>query len=403
MTKAGNMNLIWDKNGRLVAKQTIPFEYNRDGRLRSAAIEGHPVSIKYDPAGNRIQKNSYVNGNHKYIVDAVSDVPKVLLVLDANNNNAILKTFIHTDSEVLMQHNGDYNADKYFYLHDRLGSVRLLIGDTGSVVNSYTYDPFGKAFDSETYENVSVSNPYRFANYFWDDDMGLYYCINRYYDPVLMRWTARDPADGKFEEPMTLHVYLYCLNDPINFVDPRGLWTIHVMLSGMLSAGVSYMYQTGIVLDDKGNIGWITTSSSPHPVEGLDHDWGGGLGTTAASAGIAVGWTSADTIFDLAGAGISVGGSVPLWGPVGVGVDYLQGVQRNGEYYYGFEIVPDIGWAPWGGVEAHGHKTWTTINPWRQNQQKGLAIVEESIEDSVYEAQTLGEADILLSIFAYTQ
>jgi hypothetical protein len=29
---------------------------------------------------------------------------------------------------------------------------------------------------------------------------------------------------GKFEEPMTLHKYLYCGNNPINFTDPQGLW-----------------------------------------------------------------------------------------------------------------------------------------------------------------------------------
>jgi len=30
---------------------------------------------------------------------------------------------------------------------------------------------------------------------------------------------------GKFEEPLTLHMYLYCINDPINKTDPTGqLW-----------------------------------------------------------------------------------------------------------------------------------------------------------------------------------
>lgn len=44
------------------------------------------------------------------------------------------------------------------------------------------------------------------------------------YDPPLMRFTSRYPVFGKFEEPMTLHKYLYCLNDPINKIDPTGLW-----------------------------------------------------------------------------------------------------------------------------------------------------------------------------------
>jgi len=46
------------------------------------------------------------------------------------------------------------------------------------------------------------------------------------YAPELMRFTDRDPVDGEFEEPLSLHKYLYCLNDPINRIDPNGLWYI---------------------------------------------------------------------------------------------------------------------------------------------------------------------------------
>jgi hypothetical protein len=46
------------------------------------------------------------------------------------------------------------------------------------------------------------------------------------YDPQLMRFTARDPVNGRFKEPLTLHKYLYCLNDPINYTDPTGKDTV---------------------------------------------------------------------------------------------------------------------------------------------------------------------------------
>ena len=42
------------------------------------------------------------------------------------------------------------------------------------------------------------------------------------YDPNLGRFTARDPVFGKARVPMTLHPYLYCLNGPINRIDPDG-------------------------------------------------------------------------------------------------------------------------------------------------------------------------------------
>ena len=45
--------------------------------------------------------------------------------------------------------------NKYFYLHDRLGSVRLVIDDDGDVVSHYTYEPFGELIDDDsTFENA---------------------------------------------------------------------------------------------------------------------------------------------------------------------------------------------------------------------------------------------------------
>jgi RHS repeat-associated protein len=144
---------------------------------------------------------------------------------DANNNDAILTTYIHANGEVLAQHNGSYAADRYYYLHDRLGSVRMLIDSDGAVANHYTYDPWGLVPTGESYEDVN--NLYRFANYAYDSETNLYYCINRIYDPVLWRFTSKDPVQGTYENPMTLHRYLYVTNNPINDKDPTGkmgLW-----------------------------------------------------------------------------------------------------------------------------------------------------------------------------------
>ena len=36
-------------------------------------------------------------------------------------------------------------------------------------------------------------------------------------------FNSRDPVTGDFKEPLTLHKYLYCMNDPVNLIDPAGL------------------------------------------------------------------------------------------------------------------------------------------------------------------------------------
>ena len=38
----------------------------------------------------------------------------------------------------------------------------------------------------------------------------------------MMRFTSRDPVRGYREEPLTLHRYLHCTNNPLFYVDPTG-------------------------------------------------------------------------------------------------------------------------------------------------------------------------------------
>jgi RHS repeat-associated protein len=102
----------------------------------------------------------------------------------------------------------------------RLVSVRLLIGNAGNIVNRYTYTPFGEMFTSECSE--PISNPFKFTGQWYDSEIDQYYLRARMYDPYLGRFTSLDPIRGRFVEPLTLHKYLYCNNDPINNTDPSG-------------------------------------------------------------------------------------------------------------------------------------------------------------------------------------
>ena len=63
--------------------------------------------------------------------------------------------------------------------------------------------------------------------------------VNAMYDPHLGQFTSRDPVAGKFKEPLTLHKYLYCINDPINSVDPAGEWAISRGLGISVSLGTA--------------------------------------------------------------------------------------------------------------------------------------------------------------------
>lgn len=153
-----------------------------------------------------------------YIVDIAGGLPTILCEMDPCDMS-VKKSYIYANSQILAGYDGD-SASRYFYLHDRLGSVRLIINSNSTVRNSYTYTPFGEMLPTEC--NEQVYNPFKFTGQWYDSEIGQYYLRARMYDPQLMRFTSIDPVRGKFQEPLTLHQYLYCINNPINYTDPKG-------------------------------------------------------------------------------------------------------------------------------------------------------------------------------------
>jgi RHS repeat-associated protein len=104
------------------------------------------------------------------------------------------------------------------YHHDQLGSVRAITNSTGSVVATYTYDPYGRLTGSTGIH----TNPFRWAGEYTDTETGLVYLRARYYDPTTAQFLTRDPLESSTREP-----YAYVAGNPLNGVDPLGLcgWT----------------------------------------------------------------------------------------------------------------------------------------------------------------------------------
>ncbi len=135
-------------------------------------------------------------------------------------------------------------------MYDRLGSVRIVFDWNGDVVNQFNYDVYGEPTQELFVENGSLysscyNSYHRFANYKWDAAIGMYDCNARWYDPVMMRFTGRDPVRGDFNEPLSLHRYLYCLNDSVNGFDPAGLTALQIAGA---TVGAADIYATGLTI-----------------------------------------------------------------------------------------------------------------------------------------------------------
>jgi len=86
------------------------------------------------------------------------------------------------------------------------------------VTDSYEYDAFGNHW---TVEGTTPNNMlYRGEEY--DPDLSLVYLRARYMNPLTGRFMSRDPEDGTFQSPITLHKYIYADGDPIDLSDPTG-------------------------------------------------------------------------------------------------------------------------------------------------------------------------------------
>ena len=136
------------------------------------------------------------------------------------------------------------------YLRDHLGSVRSVIdGDTGAVVETNDYYPFGKRITpppvAEPVEATSQSatSPNRWLFSGKESQSFLYANISlldfgaRMYNPTIARWTTSDPMSEKY---YGISPYVYCLGNPISIIDPNGMdiWT----------------------MDEKGNVVWVKES-----------------------------------------------------------------------------------------------------------------------------------------------
>ncbi len=170
----------------------------------------------------RAGESRKVNGAivEKYLWQGLT---RLLAVYDGSNN---LKTrFEYADSR--MPYAMTKSGVVYYLTYDQVGSLRIVADGSGNVIKRIDYDSFGSIINDN---NPAFEVPFGFAGGLHDSDTGLVRFGYRDFDPETGRWTAKDPigfAGGDTD------LYGYCLNDPVNWIDPWGL------LAGTVSGAVT--------------------------------------------------------------------------------------------------------------------------------------------------------------------
>ncbi len=108
-------------------------------------------------------------------------------------------------------------ANTYYYLADGLGSTIATTDSSGAVVNSYTYDVYGKT----TASSGAQANDFQFAGQ-QTDPTGLQYLRARYYDPETGGFLSREPMASGPSWPA--NSFVFGVGNPGRFVDRSGLY-----------------------------------------------------------------------------------------------------------------------------------------------------------------------------------
>ena len=210
----------YDDNGNTVSRVengTDETRYSWDFENRLVEVvtaDGDVITYVYNADGIRV--SATVNGvTTEYLVDSNRPYAQVL---EEYVDGELIVRYVYGHDLISQQRSGEQSV----YQVDGLGSTRVITDEIGEVTDTYNYEAFGSLINS----TGGTENKYLFAGEQFDENIEQYYLRNRYYDPSVGRFTRRDTYEGSPEEPASLHKYLYTQANPVNRIDPSGLFSL---------------------------------------------------------------------------------------------------------------------------------------------------------------------------------
>lgn len=205
------------------------FSYDDNGNLISDSRKG--ISVSWNPLGlpetvTAASSPSSIKAYYQYLTDGSK--LSVTQPIDAVTNAG----FVYLGSFVFSKYGNDYSYEgtdfeggrilgvsgPQYFTRDHLGNVRMVTNASGIVQERNDYYLFGERLPSIS---TLSSNRYRYAGKERQvmGSLGWLDFGARMYDSYLGRWISADPIMEKYPE---VGPYVYCMNNPIRFIDPTG-------------------------------------------------------------------------------------------------------------------------------------------------------------------------------------
>ncbi len=204
----------YDANGNLTNDGNNTLVYDAENRAVSVTNGGASGTYTYDGNGLRVKK---VSGSTTTVY--VFSGSKVIAEYD---NGAAVgspnREYVHSGGALL----ATIDSAGTRYHHPDQVSTRLTTDSTQNSSAHMGQYPFGEVW----YDDGTTTTKAKFTTYERDAESGNDYALARSYVNRLGRFSSPDPLLGSTAVPQTLNRYAYTSNDPINRIDPSGLFTL---------------------------------------------------------------------------------------------------------------------------------------------------------------------------------
>ncbi|WP_239057885.1 RHS repeat-associated core domain-containing protein [Pseudodesulfovibrio sp. JC047] len=203
-------------------------------------IEDKDCVYTYHHDKNGQRKAKYLNG---HLVEAYQWLD--FIRLKAFQDGRMWYEFKYNDDERLPSTMVREDGALFSLYYDQIGSLRVVANQHGNVIQEILYEPFGGIM-KKTNPNFRI--PIGYAGGLHDQNLDFVRFGWRDYDTNTSRWTAPDPLGDKGGDP---DWYGYCLDDPVNGVDPLGLFRFGKRLLSFLPKGAHWIGTNGSTADQR--------------------------------------------------------------------------------------------------------------------------------------------------------
>jgi RHS repeat-associated protein len=212
---------------------TRHVDYNQNNMPVRITFKGQETTITYDGENTRIKK-----------VSATSTVTYVGGLYEVRDGVHLLNIFANGKRIATVE-----GAAMHYYHTDHLNSTTVVTDQNGQEVEEMGYLPFGALLYDNALQGGQWKSVYRFTGQEYDAEFALYNYNGRLYDPIMGRFISPDPFMQDYYNPQGLNRYVYCLNNPIIYVDPTGhsifgdIWGGFSSAYQWVSGGITSGYQ----------------------------------------------------------------------------------------------------------------------------------------------------------------